>query len=414
MTGKNTESFNLIVVGGGAAGFFAAISACELSDSPLKVLILEGQKSCLSKVKVSGGGRCNITHNQLDPRELVKEYPRGSKEMLGPFFHWGPKEMLGWFTEQGLDHAIELDGRIFPKKNSSQAVIDCFWSLVKSFDIRVQVEHKVEKIERSSGVFRVTISEGPLAESKNILLATGGSRLGHKLASSHGHTVTQTYPSIFTFKVKDEALNELSGLSLLEAGVSLKVGGKTFSAVGPVLVTHWGLSGPCILRVSAFAARELAAASYRGPFELDFFPRLNTTELIQALQNQGSLCPKKSISSVGVGKIPKRLWSYLVKKIGFSNLVWRELNSVRLDNFAHQLKNFELQMHGRAVYKEEFVTAGGVDNREVDFRSMQSKLVEGLYFAGEILDVDGVTGGFNFQNAWTTGRLAGAHIAQNI
>ncbi len=412
---KNETNYDVVVVGGGAAGYFAALSLCELSDAPLKVLILEAQKSCLAKVKISGGGRCNITHNLMDPKELIKGYPRGRKEMLGPFYHWGPQQMLDWFQKHGLDHKIEADGRIFPLKNTSQAVIDCFESLALKYGIEVETRQMVESIERREARFWLQTPTRSIG-TKKLLLATGGSRAGHKLAEGLGHSLTSTFPSIFTFKVADKNLHALSGLSLQDVSVELRAGPKSFTARGPLLVTHWGLSGPSVLKVSAFAAGELAAIKYRSLFALDFFPDQSKEELFTRLEVIARKNPKKKVATTPFEPIPKRFWQYLVQNqaldSAFWNDEWNKLSEKQLLEFAGRLKKFELHLAGRAVYKDEFVTGGGVENKGVDFRTMQSKLVEGLYFSGEILNVDGITGGFNFQNAWTTGRLCGQHLAK--
>ena len=400
----HSHVYDLIVVGGGAAGYFAAISYCELSTKPRRVLILEGQKSSLSKVKISGGGRCNITHNCFSPKDLVTHYPRGSRELLGPFHHWGPIQMLDWFEQHELDHSIEADGRIFPQKNTSQAVIDCFEGLVRNYGIEVRFQAPVKKIVRTDQ-FQVDAPDQSL-NAKALVLATGSARGGHILAKSLGHAVTELVPSIFTFKIKDEPLNALSGLSLQRVKATLQCGKKVFSAEGPMLVTHWGLSGPCILRISAFAAKELAECRYRAELVVDLFPDMHKEVLLENLEKTQRAHPKKQVQNISPEPIPKRFWAYLVERVGLGDTAWAQLTAKQMQELVEMLKSVPFSVAGRSVYKDEFVTCGGVVNTEVDFRSMQSKKTPGLYFAGEILDVDGVTGGFNFQNAWTTARLA--------
>ncbi len=411
---SQSEVYDAVIVGGGASGYFSAISLCELSSENPKVLILEATKQSLQKVKVSGGGRCNITHHCYEPKNLVQNYPRGTKELIGPLHHWGPKEMLKWFQEKGLNHHIEKDGRIFPTTNKSSSVIRCFTDLVSRYKIEVKHQTLVSKVVYNHKMYSIEDAKGNRYQTKSVLLATGGVKTGHIIAKVLGHEVTSLYPSIFTFKSNVQAIKDLSGLSMPLVHLKMEIGKKKFSASGPLLFTHWGISGPAVLRISAFAAKELAQTKYKSLLEIDFLMNHSKSEITDLLLSSKELSPRKSLVSTPKLGIPKRLWAFLLSDFDDLPSCWDKASHAFIERLTKHIKEFSFEVQGRGVFKEEFVTCGGVQLKEVNFKSMESKLSKGLFFAGEVLNIDGVTGGFNFQNAWTTARIAAKGMSDHI
>lgn len=344
----------VVVVGGGAAGFFAAITFKEnYPDS--EVVILEKTRQPLAKVRISGGGRCNVTHSCFDPKTLVKNYPRGFLELLGPFHKFQPQDTIRWFETRGVKLKVESDGRMFPITDSSESIIQCFMKEVKKHNIDLRLETAVEKIEKG---FLVHLKDGSVLEADKVILATGSNPLGHELARSFGHTIVKPVPSLFSFNCPSSPLLDISGISLPKVRVKLE--NTSFETEGPILLTHWGFSGPAILRLSAFAARHLHENNYQANVIIDWQP----DEEIP---------------------IPKNLLKKLIPD---------------------EIHRSSYKIEGKTTYKMEFVTAGGVELKEIHFKNMESKIVPNLHFTGEVLNIDGVTGGFNFQNAWTTAFLA--------
>lgn len=353
-----------MVIGGGAAGFFSAITA-KKQHPENKIILLEKTAQLLAKVRISGGGRCNVTHSCFDPKELVKNYPRGNKALLGPFTRFQPRDTIAWFGERGVELKTEKDGRMFPTTDSSETIINCLVKEAKDLGVEIRLCQRVKSIEKG---FMIHLDEGSLP-CDALILATGSSHQGFDFARQLGHTIIEPVPSLFTFNIPNFPLVELSGTSVQKG--SVKIVGFPLEQMGPVLITHWGLSGPAVLKLSAWAARFLHERDYKAEVIIDWLPDYEEKDL------------KKKPP-----EMTKRLWSALDGK-----------------------KISRFQMEGKTTYKEEFVTAGGIDLDEMNFRTMESRLCKGLYFVGEILDIDGVTGGFNFQNAWTTGYLAGQAIA---
>jgi predicted Rossmann fold flavoprotein len=401
---------NVCVAGGGAAGFFAAI-ACAETNPAASVTLCEATAQPLSKVRISGGGRCNVTHACFDPRALTLGYPRGARELLGPFHHWQPRDTVEWFAARGVELKTEADLRMFPITDDSATVVDCLRSAADGAGVRLLTRVGVKSAERRSGGpagYRVHLSTGETLECDRLLLATGGgkSSAGLAIAASLGHTIAPPVPSLFTFHVDDPRLKGLEGVSVLDGGSRLP--GTRLSARGPILITHWGLSGPAILKLSAWAARELAACDYRFTVGLNWWGQGTAGQAQAELTATRAAHPRRQITSVNPFSIPARLWERLAAAAGIAaETVWTSLSNAALQALALQVTAGEFVVTAKSLNKEEFVTCGGVRLAEVDFRTMESRRSPGLYLAGEVLDIDGVTGGFNLQSAWTTGRLAG-------
>lgn len=409
------QVLDLIVVGGGAAGYFGAI-ACAEAVSDANILILEATSRVLTKVKISGGGRCNVTHQQFEVKNLVLNYPRGSKELVGPFHKFQPQDTVNWFLNHGVKLKAEDDGRMFPVSNNSQTIVDCLEQTAIKLNIKVNKNTLVQKIKKNSEeLFEVILKTGEKLNAKNILLATGSSSFGVKLAGELGHKLIEPVPSLFTFEIADPLIEELSGISFNKVKMDLKIEEKIFSQIGPCLITHWGLSGPAVLKLSAFAARELFKENYKATLIVNWENNLTLAETVSQIEKIKLAFPKKKVLTENPFKFVKRFWESLIKQINIeSNLNYADLSKKQIHDIAKKVTASQLIIKGKGIFKDEFVTAGGVNRAEIDFRNMESKLVKGLYFAGEVIDIDGITGGFNFQNAWTGSWLAGNDIAGKI
>lgn len=375
--------------------------------------MLEATAHPLAKVKVSGGGRCNVTHACFDPRELVKRYPRGSRELLGPFHQFQPRDTMAWFESRGVALKTEEDGRMFPTTDRSQTIIDCLQKAAEQARVQVRTRCGLLAAERDeSGRFRLELTGGESLLCDGLVIATGGNRAsaGFATAEKFGHTVEPLAPSLFTFHVTDPRLRDLSGIAVTDTVAS--VAGTKLSERGPTLITHWGLSGPAILRLSAWGARELQAREYRFPLTLNWVGGQSLDQARGALEQMRAAHPRRQVgSSSGLG-VPQRLWERLVTAAGLKlDAIWTSVSNALLGNLATQLTAGQFEVTGKSMNKEEFVTCGGIRLSEVDFKTMQSRRCPGLFFAGEVLDIDGITGGFNFQAAWTTGYLAGRALA---
>ncbi|MDP3072821.1 MAG: NAD(P)/FAD-dependent oxidoreductase [Opitutaceae bacterium] len=402
----------IMIVGGGAAGFFAAITCAEALGARGEVVLYEATAHPLAKVRVSGGGRCNVTHACFEPRELVKKYPRGGRELIGAFHRWQPRDMIAWLAERGVETKTEEDGRMFPVTDDSATIVDCLQRAAAAAGVRIVTSLGVRTAERAGEGFWVTLTDGSGLRCDRLLLATGGNRssAGFTIAEKMGHTIEPLLPSLFTFHLDDPRLIGLSGVSLENAAVS--VPGTKLRTDGPLLITHWGLSGPAILKLSAWGARELAAVNYEFPITLNWTGTHTRDTLVRELTAVREKNPKKQITTWSPLAMPQRLWERLVVAAGIAATTpWAQIGNAALGTLATQLTAAELKVVGKSTFKEEFVTCGGVRLSEVDFRTMESRLCPGLHFAGEVLDIDGVTGGFNFQSAWTTGRIAGEAMA---
>jgi predicted Rossmann fold flavoprotein len=412
----------VIVVGGGAAGFFAAIACAEKLGATGAVTLLEATAHPLAKVRVSGGGRCNVTHACFEPRELVKRYPRGGRELLGAFHRWQPRDTVAWFAERGVELKAEDDGRMFPTTDDSATIVECLTraadragvNLVTSLGVRTAEGRPAPGAGREAlpPLFHLTLTDDRSLTCDRLLLATGGNRssAGLTIAQKLGHTIMPPVPSLFTFHIDDKRLEGLSGVSVENAEAA--VGDTTLRESGPLLITHWGLSGPAILKLSAWGARELAAMGYEFPLIVNFAAPHTRESLVRELAAVRDAHPRKQIATWSPLPMPQRLWERLAASSGVAaTMPWAQVGNLALGALAAQFTAAEFRVVGKSLFKEEFVTCGGVRLREVDFRTMESRVCPGLHFAGEVLDVDGVTGGFNFQAAWTTGWLAGQAMA---
>ena len=401
------SKYDIIIVGGGAAGFFTAINIVE-KNPKIKVAILERGQEVLSKVRISGGGRCNVTHACFVPNDLVKFYPRGEKELRGPFHQFCSGDTIEWFEKHGVELKIEDDGRMFPVSNSSQTIIDCFLSATKKLGIEILTGQSVQAIFKAEDYWKVETNHDTYSCQK-LIMTTGSNPKIWEMLTEIGHTIIAPVPSLFTFNIKDKRIKDLMGVSAL---ASVKVKSSNLSASGPLLITHWGMSGPGILRLSAWGARELANKKYQFAIQVNWLNDLTLEEAEEKLKELKLEHAKKAVSKKSPFEFPNRLWESLVFASGINTSTalgetketkWADLSKKQLQNLAQQLTQGEFQVNGKSTFKEEFVTAGGIDLKEINFKTMESKLHQNLYFAGEILNIDAITGGFNFQNAWTGG-----------
>lgn len=399
---------DIIIVGGGAAGFFAAINIAE-QNPKLKVAILERGKEGLQKVKISGGGRCNVTHAEFVPSELVLNYPRGEKELLGPFHQFMTGDTIEWFEKRGVELKIEDDGRMFPVSNSSQTIIDCFLNEAITHGVEVLYNHSVKSIKKEEQLWKLETSQGDFSAEK-LLIATGSNPKIWQLLEELGHSISQPVPSLFTFDITDERIRDIPGVVALN--VEVKVVGTDLRSDGPLLITHVGMSAPSILKLSAFGAIELAKLHYNFDIEVNFI-RQSFEDCLEMLKVLKLDLAKKTIVKSAQFDLPKRLWKKLVLASDMSlETRWADLNKNQLEALSAQLTKAVFHVHGKSTFKEEFVTAGGIDLKEINFKTFESKLHNDLYFAGEVINVDAVTGGFNFQNAWTGAYIVAKSISK--
>jgi len=410
MSNSLKSNWDVIVVGGGPAGFFAAIRCAE-SNPKLNVLIIEKASQTLGKVVISGGGRCNVTHACFEPAQLITFYPRGGNELRGAFSRFQPKDTVEWFESRGVKLKTEADGRMFPVTDDSNTIAECLRGAAREAGVRVELRTSLLKVEKGSrGGFRLEVRNEASAlslQTKKLLLATGSDRKILEIIQSLGHTIVEPVPSLFTFNIKDKRIGGLSGVSV--ENVTLKMG--EITTRGALLITHWGLSGPAVLRLSAWGARELFEKKYRAKLSvnwLDDYSFDKALEILQRNKDWKENVRKKVLTNPAFSQISTRLWKQLVHFIGEKN--WGDVSKAELRKLSQELTAGEFEIQGKGQFKEEFVTCGGVSLKEVDFKTMQSRVVENLFFAGEVLDIDGITGGFNFQSSWTTGWLAGSEL----
>jgi len=425
--------FDVIVIGGGAAGFYSAIHIAEARPE-LKIAILERGKEVLGKVKVSGGGRCNVTHAEFDPQELVKNYPRGQKELRGPFHSYCTGDTVAFFEKRGIPLKIESDGRMFPVSDSSQTIIDCFLNEADRLGVCVLKHSAVADIRYNTStktkayVWEVESIKSTY-QARKIIVATGSNPKIWKLLEKLGHSLEPAVPSLFTFNIKDKRIDGIMGVStdaavdvleprLYNPKISIKLRSRVvektlMSSDGPLLITHWGMSGPAILKLSAWGAKLLNEMKYRFRIRINWLPDYHTEGVIGLLMHIKDIEAKKTVLRTKAVDVPRRLWTNLVRASNIENTEkWADLPKTKLEKLASQLTQCEFQVDGKSTFKEEFVTAGGVNLKEIDFRTFESKILPGMYFAGEVIDVDAITGGFNFQNAWTGGYIAAQAIAE--
>lgn len=395
------SNFDIVIVGGGAAGFFTAINIAE-KNPKLKIAILERGKEVLSKVRVSGGGRCNVTHACFIPNDLVKFYPRGEKELRGPFHQFCSGDTIEWFEKHGVELKIEDDGRMFPVTDSSQTIIDCFLNATRKLKIEVLKSQSLQSIFKGENYWKLETNQQSF-KCEKLIMTTGSNPKIWEMMQSLGHSIVEPVPSLFTFNIKDNRIKDLMGVSAL---ASVKVKDSKLKASGPLLITHWGMSGPGILRLSAWGARELAAKNYQFTLQVNWLNDLDFETVLDDLKVIKEENSKKLVSKFCPFDFPKRLWESLLYASAISaDTKWADVSKKQITDLVNQLTNGQFQVNGKSTFKEEFVTAGGIDLKEINFKTMESKLHPNLFFAGEILNIDAITGGFNFQNAWTGGFL---------
>ena len=402
----------IVIAGGGAAGFFAGI-ACARARPGNEVIILEQGTHFLTKVRISGGGRCNVTHAALEPRTFSARYPRGERALISALHRFSPEDTVAWFERHGVRLKTEADGRMFPVTDSSGTVIDCLTFEARAAGVQLLARQKVDTVQKAAkGGFDLELSDKSRLACDRLLLATGGARTagGPQMAESLGHTIEPPVPSLFSLHISTPWLRSLPGISV--ADVELTVPATKLRERGPLLITHNGVSGPVVLRISAWGARVLAGLDYKFALRINWLPARSEVDLIQELRERRATQPKRRVASDPVAPLPARLWEQLVRAAGISSeALWTTLSRAHLLELVRLLARCELPVEGKSLNKDEFVTCGGVRLREVNFKTMESRIVPHLYFAGELLDIDGITGGFNFQSAWTTGWIAGHAMA---
>ncbi len=402
----------LVVIGGGAAGFFCAINAARLNPL-LRVIILEKSGKLLSKVKVSGGGRCNVTHACFDVEALSKFYPRGDRFVRKAFYQFNPSHTVKWFEERGVKLKAEADGRMFPATDSSQTIINCLLKEADKYNVEVRTNCEVKNIsQQENSIWKIDCGNGKTFEAGFICVACGGfpklQQAGFLKETKH-HIISPA-PSLFTFNIPHHPVTELMGVSVADA--TIKIQSTKLKSNGPLLITHWGLSGPCVLKLSAWGARELQQRNYDFNISINWLGDKKEQELKDDLLFQRNSKGNTRIVNGNIFRLPGRLWNFLLQQAGIHpEMNWADLPLKEQNKLIQLLINHEFHVKGKTTFKDEFVTAGGVDLKEVDANTMQSKLHPGLYFAGEMLDVDAVTGGFNFQFAWTSAFVAAQRIA---
>lgn len=406
--------FDLIVIGAGAGGCFAAIRVAELYAGA-KITILESARKPLSKVEISGGGRCNVTHACFDPEDLIQFYPRGHKELLGPFYHFQPQDMIQWLNDKGVKVKKEADGRMFPISDSSSTIIDCFMSAIHRYRILLSTSTRATKWEwlDDKKYWQVQLFDGSMMTAKYLLVATGSDQRTWEALKTTGHRIVPPVPSLFTFHIKDKNLTALPGLS--KSKVIVRIPAFKIEASGPLLITHWGMSGPAILKLSAWGARELYQCNYVFDLVVNWSGEEGIEETNTWVRSLAKNFGKKQVKNLVVEHIPSRLWQYMCTRAEIPDtMTCAEMNHKHMDKLETVLCKDTYRVTGKSTFKDEFVTAGGIDLRDVDLRRFESKIVPGLFLVGEILNIDALTGGFNFQAAWTGAAIAAEAIAAKL
>ncbi|HEV7620521.1 MAG TPA: NAD(P)/FAD-dependent oxidoreductase [Flavisolibacter sp.] len=402
----------LIVIGGGAAGFFCAINAARLNPY-LKVTILEKTHNLLSKVKVSGGGRCNVTHSLFEIIEMSKRYPRGQNVVKKTFHQFFTTDTIKWFEERDIQLKAESDGRMFPVTDSSQTIIDCLLKEANKYNVSIKIRSEVKDLERKEG-WKIKLENGETLEADYVCIASGGYAKSSMFEwiKKLGHTIAEPVPSLFTFNLPKHPITTLMGVSVEK--VRLKIEANKLTEEGPLLITHWGLSGPGVLRLSAWGARELAEKKYEFKVHINWLSEYNESSLKLKFQQLRMLNASRKVVNADFTELPNRLWLFLVEQSGINrDIRFADLPAKHEQKLIKNLVDYIVEIKGKTTFKEEFVTAGGVETSEVDVNKMMSKVQPDLFFAGEILNVDGITGGYNFQHAWTSGWIAAKSIAQS-
>lgn len=404
----------LVVIGGGAAGFFCAVNAARLNPS-LEVIILEKSSKLLSKVKVSGGGRCNVTHACFSIADMVKRYPRGANFLKKAFHRFFTHDTIAWFKERGVELKTEEDGRMFPVTDSSQTIIDCLMREANRYGVEIRMMSEVGSLKSEERQFKIELSDLRHLTSDFVCVACGGYPKSSQFEwlRALGHSISEPVPSLFTFNMPGHPITQLMGVSV--PGAQVKIAGAKLEAKGPLLITHWGMSGPVILRLSAWGARELAAGNYRFTAIVNWLPEYNENSLREYIQQLRFDIASQKMGHRNPFNLPQRLWAFLLQQSGIDEEKrWADLPAKEQNKLITHCCAHPFAVQGKTTFKEEFVTAGGIELAGVDANTMQSKLVPGLFFAGEILDVDGITGGFNFQHAWTSGYVAASSMKKEV
>jgi predicted Rossmann fold flavoprotein len=400
----------IVVIGGGASGFMAAITAAETFPEA-QVLILEKSRTVLNKVRISGGGRCNVTHRPHESRYFLKNYPRGEKQLRRQLPVFDAQATVDWFEKRGVTLKTEVDGRMFPTSDSSHTIIECLTRTARSLNIEIRTSTDITRFEKTETGFVLTTQDNNVIEAGRLLIATGGypKLSGFEWLSAHGHDIVEPLPSLFTFNTPGNYLLSLAGVSVPEAVV--KISGTKYEWKGPLLITHWGFSGPAVLKLSAWGARDLAAMDYYFTCRISWVPTLNEQQVRDFLMQEKTNTNKQQVTSHTRFGLPLRLWKAFTEKSEIpETLRWGDLSHKLINRLTELLTNSQFEVAGKTTFKEEFVTCGGISLSNVNPDTLESKLMKGLFFSGEVLDVDGITGGFNFQNAWTTGYIAGKNI----
>lgn len=409
----NLLPLKIVVIGGGAAGFFGAI-ACAKVNPHAQVTLLEASRQPLAKVRISGGGRCNVTHACFEAERLVQNYPRGGKALLGAFTRFQAQDTVAWFAAQGVQLKTEADGRMFPITDSSETIVDCLMNAAKEAGVELRIGTSVVTVKRQTETtgFEIVLKSGEMLKCDRLLLATGSNLAGYKIAQELGHQIEPPVPSLFTFNIPDQKLRALAGISVNPVKLRLSISNKPpLEQTGPLLITHWGLSGPSVLKLSAWGARVLHETRYQSKLLINWLPDLQQEQVRQKILAVKTEWARRPITLHRGVDLPHRLWQYILTRVGISTEDrWAGLSNKTLNRLVGELTQGEYLIIGKGVFKDEFVTCGGVNLKEINFKTMESKLVSGLYFAGEVLDIDGITGGFNFQSAWTTAYIAGNAI----
>lgn len=402
---------HILIIGGGASGFFAAIN-CAIFYPTCSITVLEKSNKLLSKVRISGGGRCNVTNSCTDTAHLIKNYPRGEKELQNVFSRFSTSDIVTWFEERGIRLKTEPDGRMFPASNSSETIINCFLQEAEKHDIKIKTGIGISEISQNKdSSFTIKIIGGGEFICDKVIIASGGNvkPSAYDWIQKLGHTIATPVPSLFTFNIPDNNLNQLMGLSV--PNIHLQIANTKIKTTGPLLITHWGISGPAVLKASAWGARMLHDVNYHFPVLINWLPEYSEDELLKHLNNHKEINTKKIIRNDCPLEIPKRLWEFLIQKSNINQETrWADLSKKQLITLVSLLCRDVYKVQGKTTFKEEFVTCGGVSLKEIDLKTMQSKIISGLFFAGEVIDVDGLTGGFNFQNAWSTAWIAAKNI----
>ena len=410
----------IAIVGGGASGVFASIRSAQVAKEKkvdVDICVFEASTNFLRKVRISGGGRCNVTHHLMDTKDFSLNYPRGQKELLSPFQKFQAADTIKWFEDRDVNLKYENDGRMFPITDRSETIIDCFIKETNKHKVKLLSKKNVNAIKKlQDGRITLSINEDESFIADSVLIATGSKPLGYDLATALGHSITEIAPSLFTFKIDDPILENLSGTSFSNATLTLKIeNSKPFIQTGALLITHWGLSGPALLKLSAWAAREMMHASYKAKIVVNWLSIDNKDDAEKWLKAIKKNNTKTSIGNAYPKDLTKRFWLQLLKKCSIlKEKNWSEISKNELNKIIENLVNCELDILGKSRFKEEFVECGGVNLNEINLKTMESKICSGLFFSGEVMDIDGITGGFNFQSAWTSGWIAGSNMAIKI